>query len=75
MTEAQSKTTPEDIRTRVEEIAVEAFVDTSDPTEPLAQLIERVRTGIRDEREQMTSLFSELEGELNEFAETVGENR
>jgi septation ring formation regulator EzrA len=74
MTEAQSKTTPDDIRARVEEIAVEAYVDTSDPTEPLDELIQRVRVGIQDEREQMSSLYEDLEAELNGFAKALAQH-
>jgi hypothetical protein len=74
MTEAQAaKTTPEDIRSRVEEIAIDAYIDTSDQTEPLDDLIQRVRVGLQEELERMADLFQEFETELDAFEGVLAE--
>ena len=48
--------TQAEMRERVEEIAIEAYVDARDHTEPLELLIGRVRAGLHYELEQLAEL-------------------
>jgi hypothetical protein len=59
------------MRRRVCEIAIDAYVDTSDASEPLDLLIERVRIGVQVERDNQIDLYDEFEHELDEFADLL----
>jgi hypothetical protein len=61
------KLTAEDLRARVEEIAAEADIDTSDNSEPTDELIARVRTALQEELERISDHYSDLDAELDEM--------
>jgi hypothetical protein len=62
--------TAEDLRARVEEIATEADIDTSDNSESTEELLARVRHELQEEFERISDHYSDLDAELDEI-ETI----
>jgi hypothetical protein len=67
----KSPATDDDIRARLETIALEAFVDCSDQSEPLQELIERIRANLQEELVRLSQEFDGLEAELDEFQQIL----
>jgi hypothetical protein len=68
-----SPATDDDIRTRLETIALEAFVDCSDQSESLQELIERIRANLHEELARLSEEFEGLEAELDDFQKILTE--
>jgi hypothetical protein len=58
---------------RLEQIAAEAGVDTSDPTEPLEELLKRIRVGLQDRLDTLSDRFEEFHVELDEIEAELAE--
>src|ERR1700704_1846520 len=72
---SKERPTEPEMRERIEEIAIEAYVDTPDASEPLDQLIPRVRAGLDQELENISTLFQDFHAELDEFDDVIAEQQ
>src|SRR5215469_12640503 len=69
----QYQMTEASIRERVEEIGLDVYIGAADPTEPLDELIDRVRVGLQDEFDRIAELYQRYESELDRFEEVLAE--
>ena len=71
MTDEDPKTETQ-IRERLEEIAIsDAYVQIDDDAEPLDQLIQRIRAGLDQELENVSSLHQDLHAEMDGFEDLL----